>query len=143
MAVWSSDLRVPVEVSSLSDFALGGRHQLLDQGLHLCLDHNQGCSAVLRTTLDVGICSLSVLVCQGVPGWCIMYLYSQKVQSYMLVVTEPPLAYFVCFSMLQSLINQTQPEELFLNHENGLGDYGTLRALSTAWFVMLHMIQEI
>ena len=58
-------------------------------------------------------------------------------------LTELPLGYFVCFLMLQSLINQTQPEELFSNCENGLGDCGTLRALSTAWFVMLHMIQEI
>ena len=94
-------------------------------------------------TVDVGICSVSILVCQGVPAWCIMYLCGQKVQSYMFVVTEPPLGYFVCFSMLQSLINQTQPEELFLNRENDLEDCGTLRALSTAWFVMLHMIQEI
>ena len=61
----------------------------------------------------------------------------------MLVVTKPPLQYFVCFLMLQSLINQTQPEELFLNCENGLGDCGTLKALSTTWFVMLHMIQGI
>ena len=72
-----------------------------------------------------------------------MYLYGQKVQSYMLVVIELPCGYFVCFLMLQSLINQTQPEEWFLNCENGLEDCGTLRALSTAWFVVLHMIQEI
>ena len=45
--------------------------------------------------------------------------------------------------MLQSLIIQTQPVEWFLSHENGLGGCGTLRALSTAWFVMLHMIREI
>ena len=37
----------------------------------------------------------------------------------------------ICFSMLQSLINQTQPEEWFLSHENGLEGCGTLRALST------------
>ena len=117
--------------------------QLLDQGLRLCLDHNQGHSAVLHPTVDVGIYSVSVLVCQGVPAWCIMYLYDQKVQPYTLVVTEPPCGYFVCFSMLQSLINQTQPEEWFLNHESGLGDCDTLKALSTALFVMLHMIQEI
>ena len=61
----------------------------------------------------------------------------------MLVVTEPPLGYFVCFSKLQSLISQIQPEEWFLSHENDLEDCGTLRALSTTWFVMLHMILEI
>ena len=62
----------------------------------------------------------------------------------MLAVTEPPHGYFVCFSMLQSLIkNQTQPEEWFLSCENGLEDCDTLRALSMAWFVMLHMIREI
>ena len=71
-----------------------------------------------------------------------MYLYGQKVQLYMLVVTEPPHGYFVCFLMLQSLINQTQPEEWFLNRENGLEDCPTLRALSTTWFVMLHMIEK-
>ena len=58
----------------------------------------------------------------------------------MLVVTELPHGYFICFSMLQSLINQTQREEWFLSGENGMEDCGTLRALSTAWFVMLHMI---
>ena len=42
--------------------------------------------------------------------------------------------------MLQSLINQTQPEEWYLCHENGLEGCGTLRVLSIAWFVMLHMI---
>ena len=42
--------------------------------------------------------------------------------------------------ILQSLINQTQPEEWFLSCENSLEDYGTLRALSTTWFVTLHMI---
>ena len=118
-------------------------HQLLVQCLCLCLDCNQGHLAVSHPTVDVDICNVSVLVCQGAPDWCIMYLYGQKVLSYMLVVTEPPLGYFVYFLMLQSLINQTQPEELFLNHENGLGDCGTLKVLSTAWFVMLHMIQEI
>ena len=61
----------------------------------------------------------------------------------MLVVTEPHRGYSVCFSMLQSLINQTQPAEWFLSRENGLEGCGTLRALSTVWFVMLHMIQEI
>ena len=72
-----------------------------------------------------------------------MYLYGQKVPSYMIAVTEPPLGYFVCFSMLQSLTSQTQPEELYLNCKNGLGDCGTLKALSTAWSVILHIIQEI
>ena len=80
---------------------------------------------------------------QDAPAWCIMYLYGQKVQLYMLVVTELPRGYFVCFLMLQSLINQTQPEEWFLSCENGLEDCGTWRALSTTWFVMLHMIREI
>ena len=56
------------------------------------------------------------------------------------VVTEPPL---VCSLMLLSLISQTRLEEWFLNCENDLEDCGTLRVLSTAWFVMLHMIQEI
>ena len=58
-------------------------------------------------------------------------------------MTELLLGCFVCFSMLLSLISQTQLEEWFLNHENDLEDCGTLRALSTAWLVMLHMIQEI
>ena len=65
-------------------------HQLLDQDLCLCLDHNWGHSAILHPTVDVGICSVSVLVCQDVPAWCIMYLYGHKVQSYMFVVTQPP-----------------------------------------------------
>ena len=118
-------------------------HQLLNQGLRLCLDCNQGHSAVFHLTVDVGISSVSVLACQDAPAWCIMYLYGQKVQSCMPIVTEPPCAYFVCFLMLLSLINQTQLEEWFLNCENDLEDCGTLRALSTAWFVMLHMIREI
>ena len=134
---------VPVEVSSLLDFALGGCTSIAGSGSALCLDHNQGHSAVLRLTVDVSICSVSVLACQDAPAWCIMYLYGQKVQLYKLIVTEPPPGYFVCFLMLQSLINQTQPEGWFLNRKNGLEDYGTLRVLSTACFVMLHMIREI
>ena len=105
--------------------------QLLDQDLHLCLDRNQGCSAVLCPTVDVGICSVSVLACEDMPAWCIMYLYGQKVQLCKPAVTELPRGYFVCFSMLQSLIDQTRPEEWFLSRENGLEDCGTLRALST------------
>ena len=58
----------------------------------------------------------------------------------MLVVTEPSQKYFVCSLMLQSLINQTQPEEWLLSRDNGLEDCGTLRALSTAWFVMQHIL---
>ena len=88
----------------------------------------------------MGISSVSVLACQDVPAWSIVYLYGQKVQSYMPVVTEPPHVYFVCFSISLSLINQTQLEEWFLNHENDLEDCGTLRALSTAQFVMPLMI---
>ena len=117
--------------------------QLLDQDLHLCLDHNHGHSAVLHLTVDVGKYSVSVFACQDVPAWCIVFLYGQKVQSCMLVVTELPLGYFIFFSKLQSLISQIQPEEWFLSHENDLKDCGTLRALSTTWFVVLHIIQEI
>ena len=47
------------------------------------------------------------------------------------VVTKPLLGCFVHFSMLLSLINQTQLEEWFLSHENDLEDCGTLRTLST------------
>ena len=61
----------------------------------------------------------------------------------MLIVPGLPLEYFVYFLRLLSLITQTQSEEWFLSHENGLEDCGTLRVLSTTWFVMLHMIQEI
>ena len=39
-----------------------------------------------------------------------------------------------------AVFNKSNQTEWFLNHENSLGDCGTLRALSTAWFVMLHMI---
>ena len=49
-------------------------HQLLDQGLRLCLDCNQECSTVLYLTVDVGISSVSVLVFQDVPAWYIDYL---------------------------------------------------------------------
>ena len=58
----------------------------------------------------------------------------------MLIVPGPPLGYFVYFLRLLSLITQTQSEEWFLSHENGLEDYGTLRVLSTTWFVTWHMI---
>ena len=61
----------------------------------------------------------------------------------MLAVTGPPLGYFVYFSRLLSLITQIQSEELFLSHENGLEDCGTLRILSTAWFAIWHKIREI
>ena len=54
------------------------------------LDRNWEHSAVLHLTGDVGICSVSVLACQDAPAWCIMYLCGHKVQSYMLVVTQPP-----------------------------------------------------
>ena len=80
-------------------------HQLLDQDLNLCLDHNQGHSTVLRLTVGVGIGSVSVLACQDVPAWYIVYLYGQRVPLYMPVVTGLPHVYFVCFSMSLALIN--------------------------------------
>ena len=45
--------------------------------------------------------------------------------------------------MLLSLTIQTWLEKWFLSHENDREDCGTLRALSTAWLVMPHRIQEI
>ena len=106
MVVWSSDLGVPVDLLCRNVHSVVVR-QLLDQGLHLCLDHNQGHSAVLCLTVDVGISSVIVLTSQDVPAWYIVYLYGQKVPSYMPVVPELPHVYFVCFTMLQSLISQT------------------------------------
>ena len=50
---------------------------------------------------------------------------------------------FCMFLMSLSLMDQTQLEEWFLNHENDLEDCGTLRALSTAWFVVPLTIQGI
>ena len=143
MVVWSSGLGVSVEVSSLVDSACSGCVSVAGSRFHLCLDRNQGHSTVLHPTVDVGISNVSVLACQDVPAWYIVYLYGQKVQLYMPVVIELPHVYFVCFSMSLSLINQIGVEECFLNHENDLEDCGPLRALSIAWFVMPLMIQEI
>ena len=86
--------------------------------------------------MNVGIYSVSVIVCQDAPAWCIMYLSGLKGPSYMFVLTGPPLGYFVHFSRLLSLITQIQPEEWFSSHEIDLEGCGALRVLSTTWFVM-------
>ena len=96
MVVWSSDLGVPVEVSSLPDFAFGGCTSVTGSGSPSISPS----IAVLHLTVDVDICSVSVLAYQDAPAWCIMYLYGHKVQLYVLVVTELPHGYFVCEAFL-------------------------------------------
>ena len=91
--------------------------------------------------MDVGIYSVVVFFCQDAPAWCVMQLFSQKVQSYMLVVLGLSLVDFVCFLRLLSSVAQIRSEEWFLSHENDPEDCDTLRVLSTVWFVMRHKIQ--